>query len=95
MNRRTAITCAFVTCSLFLVLCSSTNSQERTTNNEQSTLAIYLPREITITENDLRLGQVAIIRGDEPLAAKASGILLGRIPVPGAENHRGKGYHPE
>jgi len=52
-------------------------------NNEQSTLAIYLPREITITENDLRLGQVAIIRGDEPLAAKASGILLGRIPVPG------------
>jgi len=83
MNRRTPITCAFVACSLFLVLCSSTNSEQRTTNSEHSALEIYLPREITITDDYLRLGQVAIIRGDESLAAKAGSILLGRISVPG------------
>jgi flagella basal body P-ring formation protein FlgA len=83
MKRRTPITCAFVACSLFLVLCSSTNSEQRTTNSEHSALEIYLPREITITDDYLRLGQVTIIRGDESLAAKAGSILLGRISVPG------------
>jgi len=71
---------------LFLVLCSSTNSEERTTNSEPrfiGALEIYLPREITIQDDYLRLGQVAIIRGDESLAAKAGNILLGRISVPG------------
>ena len=83
MNRRTPITCAFVACSLFLVLCSSTNSEQGATNSEHSALEIYLPREITITEDDLRLGQVAIMRGDESLIAKAGRILLGRISLPG------------
>lgn len=91
MERRTPITCAFVACSLFLVLCSSTNSEQRTTNSEHSVLEIYLPREITITDDYLRLGQVTIIRllpqsgdpGDESLVAKAGSILLGRISVPG------------
>ena len=54
-------------------------------------LEIYLPREITINDDYLRLGQVAIIRllpqsgdpGDDLLAAKAGGILLGRFSVPG------------
>ena len=54
-------------------------------------LEIYLPREITINDDYLRLGQVAIIRllpqsgdpGDDSLAAKAGGILLGRFSVPG------------
>jgi flagella basal body P-ring formation protein FlgA len=62
-------------------------------------LEIYLPREITINDDYLRLGQVAIIRllpqgdqppcsgsgdpGDDSLAAKAGSILLGRFSVPG------------
>jgi flagella basal body P-ring formation protein FlgA len=54
-------------------------------------LEIYLPREITINNDYLRLGQVAIIRllpqsgdpGDDSLAAKAGSILLGRFSVPG------------
>jgi flagella basal body P-ring formation protein FlgA len=48
-----------------------------------SCLKIYLPREVTIKDSNLTLGQVSIIRGSEPLAGKASNIALGRISVPG------------
>jgi len=46
-------------------------------------LQIYLPREVTIEEDYLKLGQVSIIRGEESLVAKASEITLGRLSVPG------------
>jgi len=72
-----------IICTLFLVLCSSTNSEQRTTNNEHCALQIYLPREITIQEDCLTVGQVGIIRGEESLVARASEVALGRISVPG------------
>ncbi len=50
---------------------------------KDSSLRIYLPREITIKNKYLSLGQVGIIRGHEPLVAKASEIALGQISVPG------------
>lgn len=43
-------------------------------------LKIYLPREVTIDSSTASLGQIAIIRGSEPLAAKAAEVTLGRIP---------------
>lgn len=46
-------------------------------------LQIYLPREITIESNVPNLGQVAIIRGEEGLIAKAERVTLGRISAPG------------
>ena len=46
-------------------------------------LQIYLPREITIKDKHLSLGQVGIIRGQESLVAKASEIALGQISAPG------------
>ena len=46
-------------------------------------LRIYLPREITIEGDVPNLGQVAIIRGEERLTAKAGEVTLGRISVPG------------
>jgi len=46
-------------------------------------LRIYLPREITIEEDVPNLGQVAIIRGEERLTAKAGEVTLGRISAPG------------
>ena len=49
---------------------------------EEATLKIYLPREITIDGSTPNLGQIAIIRGDESLIAKASGIALGHIATP-------------
>ncbi len=50
---------------------------------KDSGLQIYLPREITIKDKHLSLGQVGIIRGQESLVAKASEIALGQISAPG------------
>ena len=50
---------------------------------KDSALQIYLPREITIKDKHLSLGQIAIIRGQESLVAKASEIALGQISAPG------------
>ena len=50
---------------------------------EDSTLRIHLPREITIDGNIPNLARVAIIRGNESLVAKAGKVTLGRISVPG------------
>ena len=52
---------------------------------KNSALKIYLPREVTIKDNTISLGQVSIIRGRESLVARASGIALGLISVPGQE----------
>jgi len=50
---------------------------------EHFALHIYLPREITIDDDTIDLGQVSIIRGEGPLVDKASEIALGRMFVPG------------
>lgn len=56
-----------------------------TTNAQQSesSLQIYLPRDITIAGDVANLGQVAIIRGSQPLVDVADKIALGRISKPG------------
>lgn len=48
-----------------------------------SALQIYLTRETAIKDNIPALGQVAIIRGQEDIVAKASKVTLGRISAPG------------
>ena len=53
--------------------------------DEQSSIKIYLPREITVKNNTPQLGQVAIIRGRESLVARASEINMGRISLPGQQ----------
>jgi len=58
------------------------NSKADNTKKD-SILQVYLPREITVKESSLSLGQVSIIRGKESLVSKASKIALGRISVPG------------
>lgn len=52
-------------------------------NADKSSLQIYLPREITINNDSPNLGEIAIIRGDESLAAKADKVSLGLISSPG------------
>ena len=60
-------------------------SANNKTNDSQkdSHLKIYLPREVTVKDSNLSLGQVSIIQGGESLVAKAGKIALGRISVPG------------
>jgi flagella basal body P-ring formation protein FlgA len=65
------------------------SANNQTNDSEQdSTLQVYLPREVTIKDSCLKLGEVGIIRGNPPedeLAAKASEIVLGQISMPGQE----------
>ena len=64
----------------FLLLAVNSNAGN---TKKDSALQIYLPREITIKDKHLSLGQVGIIRGQELLVAKASKIALGQISAPG------------
>jgi len=50
---------------------------------QRSSVRIYLPREVTIKDNLIKLSDVGIIRGEEILAAKAGEISLGRITTAG------------
>ena len=69
---------------LMVFLLVSANSKADA-EQPDSALHIYLPREITVESNVPNLSQVAIIRGEESLSAKAADIALGRISVPGQE----------
>jgi flagella basal body P-ring formation protein FlgA len=46
-------------------------------------LQIHLPREVTVEDSLLTLGQVSVIRGDAALAATAREIGMGRLSLPG------------
>jgi flagella basal body P-ring formation protein FlgA len=69
-----------MTCAL---LCRASANNETNNLQKDSGLKLYLPREVTVKNSHLSLGQVSIIRGGESLVAKASEIALGRISVPG------------
>jgi flagella basal body P-ring formation protein FlgA len=66
-------------------LCQGTVATLPNYANEDCTLQVYLPREVTVKEDNLLLGQVGIIRGSDSFVARASQIPLGRISVPGQE----------
>ncbi|OHB75270.1 MAG: flagella basal body P-ring formation protein FlgA [Planctomycetes bacterium RBG_16_55_9] len=44
-------------------------------------LRIHLPREVTVKDADLSLGQISVIQGTESLVASANGIAMGRISL--------------
>ena len=64
-------------------LCSSSRGDDSTDSATQVKLAIHLPREATVAGENLTLGQVAVVTGEEPIAAKARAVELGRISLPG------------
>ncbi len=82
-------------------LCQVSANNKTNDSQKDSTLQVYLPREITIKENclgsqtrnntfgvPLKLGQVGIIRGnpaEDQLVAKANEIIVGQISMPGQE----------
>ena len=66
--------------AVFLLVSANSKADAEQTD---SALQIYLPREITIEGDVPNLGQVAIIRGEECLTAKAGQVTLGRISAPG------------
>ncbi len=74
-NRKVNI---ILTMCLLLPVNSSAESMKK-----NRALQIYLPREITIKDKHISLGQIGIIGGQESLVTKASEIALGQISAPG------------
>ncbi len=74
--------CAIITFSLF---CRASADSNAANAQKDFGLKIYLPREVTVKNSTLNLGQISIVRGGQPLAAKANKIAFGRFSVPGQE----------
>ena len=81
----TLVTCALMSCVLFCRVSANTDANDL---QKESVLKLYLPREVTIKDDTISLGEVSIT-GSNPskggLAAKAMKIPLGRITMPGQE----------
>jgi flagella basal body P-ring formation protein FlgA len=75
----------FIACLVMIpaLFCRASANNKTNQSQADSCLKIYLPREVTIKDSNLKLGQVSIIRGSETLVARAEEIALGRISVPG------------
>lgn len=72
-----------VVCSVLVVALLCQVSAENTIIAPQKDfdLKIYLPREVTVKDANLTLGQVSVIQGREFLIAKANNVAIGRISV--------------
>ena len=67
----------------FALFCPASANNKTNDSQKNSYIKIYLPREVTVKDSNLSLGQVSIIQGGDSLVAKAGKIALGRISVPG------------
>jgi flagella basal body P-ring formation protein FlgA len=78
------VSIVLITCLLASIQFCRASAKNKTNDlQKDSALRIYLPREVTIKGDAIKLGQVSIIRGKESLVAKANELALGRITVPG------------
>jgi len=66
-----------------VLFCQAAANNVPESSQDKSGLRIYLPREVSVGNGELNLGQVGILRGEDALVAKAGGIALGRISSPG------------
>ncbi len=72
--------CTLIMCTLF---CPAMGNDASDKSQTDSFLQVYLPREITVDNSRLTLGQISAIRGPESLVSKANEIELGQVSVPG------------
>ena len=87
-STRNFILCAIVTFTLlFRVSIGSemVNDEVFKSQTAKQSIQIHLPREIKIKGQTLSLDQIAVVRGDVSLAAKANEIVMGRFSMPGQE----------
>ena len=86
MNKSKIISLYFILCCLSCFAFGYTQHAIAEKPEEiSSNLQIYLPREITIQDDVLLLGQIGIARGHEALIKKANLVSLGRFSMPGQE----------
>ena len=60
-------------------LCLASTDSDEIVSAPQPRLAIYLPRDVSVEGENLTLGKIAVITGEEALVAKANDIELGRF----------------
>jgi flagella basal body P-ring formation protein FlgA len=82
LYRKIIFSCVLISCSFFCFIPEKGLADELT---EDSSLQVYLPREVTIKDNILKLGNIGVVRGPQALVTKANDIMLGRLSVPGQE----------
>jgi flagella basal body P-ring formation protein FlgA len=85
MNNKITCTIFFICLLVSTQFCRASGNNKTNNPQKDSALQVYLPREVTVEDDVISLGQVSIIRGEESLVAKASEIALGRISMPGQE----------
>lgn len=84
-STRILAACALISCALFCRTSANIRSDDL---QKDSGLHLYLPREVTINDDTINLGEVSIIRGnprEDGLISKAGKIALGRFSIPGQE----------
>ena len=74
--------CVLIVCTHFCRVLADDKAEGL---NVDCGLQIYLPREVSIRDGNLKLGQIGIIRGEKALVTKANEITLGRFSLPGQE----------
>lgn len=78
--KRAIFACLLISCSFFGRVPAQDLANDLT---EDSRLQVYLPREVTVKDQILKLGRIGVVRGPEALVARANNIMLGRLSVPG------------
>ena len=80
--KKALIAGAFIFCVLF---CRAMADDGANGIKNGSGLLIYLPREVTINDQMIKLGQIGVVRGPQAIVARANEITLGCFAVPGQE----------
>ncbi len=82
LYRKTIVNCVLI---FWLFFCLGPKQGLANELPKDSGLQIYLPREVTIKDSILKLGNIGVVRGPQALVAKANDVMLGRLSVPGQE----------
>jgi len=78
-NKKLIIDCFII--PLCLITLGSASASDEISNEDM--LHIYVPRDITIENSEITIGNVAIIRGSSDLTQKAKDVALGQFSLPG------------
>ncbi len=82
LYRKIIFSCVLISCSFIWLGPVQGHADDL---SKDSCLQVYLPRQVTVKENILKLGNIGVVRGPQALVAKANDIMLGRLSVPGQE----------
>ena len=82
LYRKVIFSFVLISCSIFWPALTQGLTEELV---KDSSLQVYFPREVTIKDNILKLGNISIVRGPQALVVRANNIMLGRLSLPGQE----------